>query len=408
MSSPPTTHRISEIHKWSKEKCLELHPPFQRKPVWSVKNKSYLIDTILNGLPVPEIYIQVKTDYHGHTMYIVVDGQQRINAILEFIDGEYAIDEDESELFGGKEFSELEPGNRKDFWDYKLVTRELITSSEDEIRAIFKRLNKYVYRLNNQELRNATYTGHFIHLMNELAEDPFWSVNKIVTPADIRRMLDAEFISELFVGLIGGLQHKKEKLDQYYKMYDEKFSDKDERKKEFLRIQNLIEEILGDLRSIGWNNKTDFYSLFLGIAELSREYIFPAEHYNEIKSALLEFDKKAITEGEDSKDELVKTYVRAAEKAASDLSNRRRRHEIVRKLLIPYLTAKDPKRDFTEEERLIAWYRSPEKKCAICGKTVDLADYQLDHKISHSKGGKTELTNSQITHKRCNLSKGGR
>jgi len=93
-NAPPTAHRISLFHKWNKEGALELAPPFQRKPVWSDKNKSFLIDTILKQLPVPEIYIQVKTDKDGNTKYIVVDGQQRIRSILEFIEGEYTLVED--------------------------------------------------------------------------------------------------------------------------------------------------------------------------------------------------------------------------------------------------------------------------------------------------------------------------
>ena len=59
--SPPTAHRITQFFQWYKEGALELAPPFQRKPVWSEKTKSYLIDSILNEYPVPELYIQVKT-----------------------------------------------------------------------------------------------------------------------------------------------------------------------------------------------------------------------------------------------------------------------------------------------------------------------------------------------------------
>ena len=103
-NAPPTTHRITEFHKWKKEGSLIINPPFQRKPVWSQKNRSYLIDTILSGLPVPEVYIQIKTDKDGNTKQIVVDGQQRIRSILDFIEGEYEILEEESLEFGGKEF----------------------------------------------------------------------------------------------------------------------------------------------------------------------------------------------------------------------------------------------------------------------------------------------------------------
>ena len=189
-NAPPTTHRISELYKWYKEGCLELKPPFQRKPVWSEKNRSYLIDTILNGYPVPEIYLQVVTDSSGNTKYFVVDGQQRVRAILEFLEGEYEIMESESPTFGGKEFKDLSDGSKKDFWDYPLVTRELKTSREDEVRIVFKRLNRYVVPLNKQELRNATFRGEFIELIKGLANDDYWADNKIVTAADIRRMRD--------------------------------------------------------------------------------------------------------------------------------------------------------------------------------------------------------------------------
>ena len=102
-NTPPTTHRISEFYRWQTEGSLKLNPPFQRNPVWSDKNRSYLIDTVLNQLPVPEIYMQVDTNENGYTKYIVVDGQQRIRAILDFIAGTFAILESESTAFGGKE-----------------------------------------------------------------------------------------------------------------------------------------------------------------------------------------------------------------------------------------------------------------------------------------------------------------
>jgi len=50
---------------------LELAPPFQRKPMWSDKNRSFLIDTIIKDLPIPEIYIQVKSiKMEDHNLHI--------------------------------------------------------------------------------------------------------------------------------------------------------------------------------------------------------------------------------------------------------------------------------------------------------------------------------------------------
>lgn len=412
-NAPPTTHRISEFHKWNLEKILVLAPPFQRKPIWSEKSKSYLIDTIVRGFPVPEIYVQVKTDVKGHTKYLVVDGQQRIRSILEFLDGSFKLSEKDNQEHGGSEFSELPPDVRTDFWDYQLVTRELKTKYDDEVKQVFLRLNKNVVPLNRQELRNATYDGQFISLVNRIAdEDDFWADNRIVTPRDIKRMLDAEFISEIFIAMISGIQTRNHnQIDNFYRGYDQTFIDKTEWLKKFKHTETLIEEILGqDLQKTRWRRKNDFYSFFIAVFELSQTYIFPAERYDKIKKALMDFGtdvdgtiKKII-----SKNELAREYTKAIQEHRTNREERRTRNKILKQILIPFLIARDTKRAFTSEERRIAWALSKNKKCAICGKQVRWRTYELDHIIPHSKGGKTELSNSQITHKKCNASKSNR
>lgn len=411
---PPTTHRISEFHKWNKEGVLELKPPYQRKPVWSENNRSYLIDSILNGYPVPEVYIQVSTDVTGNTKYFVVDGQQRIRSILDFIEGEYEILESESTSYGGKNFPSLPDGIKKDFWDFPIVTRELKTTSDDEVRAVFKRLNKYVIPLNKQELRNATYSGHFIQLISELGDDEYWIDNKIVSPSDVRRMNDLEYISELVIAMLHGIQGKTtESIDGFYKMYDETFPDKESIKKKFHQIIVKSDEVLGDLRQTRWHHKTEFYSLFLALNRLIDEYQIPTERHEEIRSALCDFsaelDKYIIPKkGESQASDIASEFARTVLEHSTSKDERTRRTNMTRDLIIPFLIAKDPKRDFTEEERRIAWANSKDKKCAICKKTVDWEEYSLDHIIPHSKGGKTELRNSQIMHKKCNSSKNDR
>lgn len=411
-NAPPTSHRISEFHKWNKEASLELAPPFQRKPVWSQKNKSFLIDTILRQLPVPEIYIQVRTDAEGNTEYIVVDGQQRIRSILEFIEGEYSLLEDECPHYADKSFQDLPSPVKRDFWDYPIVTRELKTESEAEVKNIFLRLNKYVVPLNRQELRNATYGGHFIHVANRIAdEDDFWADNRIVTPSQIKRMIDAEYISELFIAMIHGIQKKEQDaIDGFYKMYDETFTDREDWVKKFKATENRIEGIFGaEMGSTRWRRKPDFYSLFLAVYELSKDYYFPEDRFEDIRDALVEFasevdlqtKRKNRTKGEG----LVQDYVSNVTLATTNRETRFRRYEIVRELVIPHLVARDRRRSFTEEERRIKWAMSKERKCAICGEPVEWENYQLDHTKPHSKGGRTELRNSQITHKSCNLKK---
>jgi len=414
-NAPPAPYRIAQYYQWHKEGKLVLAAPFQRKPVWSMRNKTFLIDTILHDLPMPEVFIQVKTDKEGKIKYIVIDGQQRIRAVLEFLDGEYSLlEEDTSPEYADKEFKELSDGNKADFWNYSIVTRELQTNSEEEVKTVFRRLNKYVVPLNRQELRNATYGGHFANMVNTIAEnDDFWAENKIMTPTDIKRMIDAEYISELFIGMKIGIQQKdQEAIDAFYKSYDQQFPERENVRKDFEAIERMVKEILGDaLVRTRWHGKADFYSFFLALCDLSKEYYFPQDRYDKMKACLIEFafevDKQTKKSEKDrnGKNTTVADYVENVEKQTTHKSTREKRYRIVRGLLIPFLIAKDPRRAFNEEERRIAWNKSTDKKCTVCGQTVEWENYQLDHKTPHTKAGKTELQNSQITHKACNIKK---
>jgi len=65
--------------------ALEIRPPYQRKPVWTPRQKCYLVETILKNLPIPEIYVQKTMTPEGKATYAIVDGQQRIRTVLQFI-----------------------------------------------------------------------------------------------------------------------------------------------------------------------------------------------------------------------------------------------------------------------------------------------------------------------------------
>jgi ParB-like chromosome segregation protein Spo0J len=84
MDSSASNQKISWFRKESAAGNLDLNPNFQRRPVWTEEQSSYLIDTILNGLPIPEIYIRSSSTPAGETSYEVVDGQQRVRSVLLF------------------------------------------------------------------------------------------------------------------------------------------------------------------------------------------------------------------------------------------------------------------------------------------------------------------------------------
>src|ERR1700761_7643058 len=143
--------QANELHQ------LQMKPPFQRNLVWTTKQKSFLIDTILNGYPVPELYMQDITDETGSKIYTVVDGQQRITACLEFLNNQFQIDPKDSPSFADLSFDDLSLELKKKVYSYTFVIRQLPEMSDAELRDIFSRLNRNNVVLNSQELRQATY-----------------------------------------------------------------------------------------------------------------------------------------------------------------------------------------------------------------------------------------------------------
>jgi Protein of unknown function DUF262 len=340
-----TAHRnIAWFNTQFREGRLDMHPPFQRNPVWTTPQKSYLMDTILRGLPVPELYMQDVVDEHGKEKYIVVDGQQRIRSCLEFIDGEYTLNSDDSPEWGAATFDELSREDKQKFFAYKFVVRTLPEMPEEELRGIFTRLNKNVVALNAQELRHATYWGPFIKYVEAEAEkNPFWEDSGIFSTNDFRRMLDVEFVSELVVAYLHGFQHKKAKLDHYYQIYEDGgFEAREDVEGVFFRTTGEVLAILPEIRKSRWRKKSDFYTLFLVMAASSEQFPLPREDRVAAREKLVAFDEKVsefLKIDLDSAEDVenwpsdVRRYGVAVERAASDLTNRKARHEVLSAVL---------------------------------------------------------------------------
>ena len=168
---------------------LIMRPPFQRNPVWTESQQSFLIDTIMRGYPIPELYMQETVDESGSERYVVVDGQQRVRAFLLFIEGKLALNRDKSPQWADMRFDDLGPDQKRLVFGYNFIVRQLPSIPDPEIREIFGRLNLNNVALNRQELRHATYWGPFISCMEALSDRGYWTSSGIFTPNDIRRML---------------------------------------------------------------------------------------------------------------------------------------------------------------------------------------------------------------------------
>lgn len=323
---------------------LIIKPPFQRKPVWGAKQKCYLIESVLLGMPIPEIYIQRVVSAEGDVQYALVDGQQRIRTVLQFIGAETDPKEEEHNRFvldklannspwKGLSFAGLSDEQKVDFYNYVFSVRFLKTNSDQEVRDVFRRLNEFQSELKPQELRNAVYSGPFIKLSEQLADDEYWAENRIVSALQIRRMNDIEFISELLIGAMHGPQGgSANDINSYYvqfENYEDEFPAQRETRKLFLDTLNAIKKVLPDIKETRWSNKTDFYSLFVAIASQLRNNTLPASAIPQLKKVLLDFGNKisvrlANENAKVNKD--VVNYVRAVEKGANDKKRRADRH----------------------------------------------------------------------------------
>lgn len=344
MKFGPSPQLISWFRDRYLDRSLRIKPPYQRRPVWAMKQKCYLIESILLGFPIPEIYVQSTTTEEGVSSFAIVDGQQRIRAILQFIGVDSDPQEEEFNKFildklpdsspwKNKSFADLSANEKSGFYSYELQVRLLHTESEVELRDMFERLNKYLTPAKPQELRNARFSGPLVKMVEALANDEYWAENRIVSPQLIRRMGDFEFISELLIGVLHGPQAGSAAvIDEYYltyEDYDDEFPEQRRTKKSFERTLEIIRTIFPNIKETRWGNKTDFYTLFVGMATLLKSHDLPQKNYPRVASALSQFadeinlrlsNERAKVSGD------AVSYVRAVEKGANDKARRADRH----------------------------------------------------------------------------------
>lgn len=265
----PKIVQISDIVQWNEKKEIELSPRYQRNNVWNEKAKSYLIDTIIRGLPIPPIFLRQEIDvYTKTTSREIIDGQQRIRAILEYvIDEKFAIKKSHNREFGGKKYSDLDIETQEAILSYAILAEVVSVKDEGVLYDMFARLNSNNYVLNKQEIRNSKYWGDFKVLVYNLASkyrDFFLSYN-IMSDNDCTRMRDAELITSMVIIMLEGIVSETPGLvDKIYEKYDSSFENEATIEEKYYRTMEVLTEIYsyfnGNLNCL--TNKNYFFTLF--------------------------------------------------------------------------------------------------------------------------------------------------
>ena len=310
---------------------LDLEPPYQRKSIWNNDYKVYFIDTILRNFPCPTIFLEVEQSPSGLTKYHVVDGKQRLLTVFEFVNDEFPTSAEYSDPgYGDKYFSQLPDQAKSYFWAYKFTIEYLKGKDRADFNQCFDRLNRNVARLNKQELRHARYAGAFITYVTQLSDDPFWKDMGISTPSRIRRMLDIEYVSEIFLVVMHGIKDGRDYLDSYYAWYDEEIPNVEENRRKYEVCKNLIANI--NLYRMRYSNLADLYSLWSAMSKL---YDDNGGHLKidieKTRENLLQFAGKIRDNLEDEQAQLYAWVVR---QASNSIRSRQIREDTLKGLII--------------------------------------------------------------------------
>jgi len=315
-------------------------PDFQRRLVWTPKHKIYFIDTVLKGLPFPEIYVangEVDTET-GTTTQLLVDGQQRMTTLRDYFDG--AENLKPSKTF--KPYKKLDRKQKEGFLTYKVVVRDLGSLPMSRIIDVFKRINSTQFALNATEKLNAVYSGRLKEFCLKMAENRFFERHRVFSPGDRRRMQDLSFTLTLIISSLSGYFHRDDEHEHYLETYNSRFPKEKELAGQIKSVMEFIEGCDCE-RTARAYKRVDLLNLFVELhgamfkdkVELDHGEVCGRLH--RFYAAVDELDTAPVRDEvieQDAQpvgfDPDVAKYLRAASKAQTDKYTRVIRGEVIR------------------------------------------------------------------------------
>lgn len=202
---------LETLIKRIKSKTIKLDPDYQRRHRWSNETSSRLIESLILNIPIPVIFISQDVDVDDEiedasSRYTVIDGQQRLTAMFDFITNNLQLEGLETlpEL-NGSYYKDLPPFLTRRLEERTIKCLRIDSTVDDQVKFdIFERLNTGSIRLESQELRNVTARGPFNNKIKDLAESKeFRSLIQVdgTNPeenAKVKKMEDAELVLRFF------------------------------------------------------------------------------------------------------------------------------------------------------------------------------------------------------------------
>ncbi len=275
MSLTPRGMSIQEAYRLYASSKLTVNRKYQRKLVWSSKEKMHLINSIQNELPIP-LFMFAKYDEEDDRLEII-DGMQRLNAVFSFMEHQFldesglCFDVEQStrvqmELNAGKftEFDDETPRMSADqcakFLEYQLAVTIDSDGDEERINDVFNRINSGGRQLSPQEQRQAGLVSEFSEFVRRLAfelrgdsspdiltlnkmpevsfdtprekqrygidaSDVFWCKHGIIVATELARSEDEQLIADLAISILNGspINASREVFDSYFQKDTDEF-----------------------------------------------------------------------------------------------------------------------------------------------------------------------------------------
>ena len=314
ITASPNDFNISTIFSFIESGAVRI-PNFQRNYVWDIQRASRLIESILIGLPIPQIFLYEES----RNKFQVIDGQQRLLSIYYFIKSRFPRKEKRNELrrifdeHGGipdeyrdndqyfqnfnlrlprrvstdepNRFDSLNYGTLDDYqttFNLRTIRNVIIKQNfpRDDMSSVYEiffRLNTGGVNLTPQEIRTSLYHSEFYEMLTRLNIDPRWRRFTGMTEPDVR-MKDMEILLRAFAMVVVSFDRYKRPMTRFLNTFSQECKSLD--KEEIKYYEDLFDSFLknsSDLEDSAFLTKRNqfnislfeavFYSMCRGVYE---------------------------------------------------------------------------------------------------------------------------------------------
>lgn len=323
MKTSASNKKIREIITMVKEEKLKPRPEFQRRLVWSRNDKNLFLDSVLRGMPFPEIYfadgdVDLET---GEGCQHLVDGLQRVVTLIQYFEGD-----DDLKLTLVPPYRNLPEAEKKSFLQYDVAVRDLGAISRDQVVDVFKRLNATKYSLNDIEINNAVYAGALKLFCERVGDREFFRSHNTFTSTDYKRMGDLRYVLGIVGTMLQGYFNRDDGFEDLLGRFNDEFPHEAAIQVRLDAVFQFIDECGFDGSSRVWK-KADLFTLMVELDQLLF-YQFENPQPSIVLDNITAFH--ALLEGDSgTRHPVAETYYKAALQATNDRVNRMRRGVVV-------------------------------------------------------------------------------